>query len=102
MPKFQKGQSGNPAGRPKGNPEVKEILKAHSPDAARTLVDLLNSTKDSVRLAAATSILDRTEGKPFQAQDINMDIKGSLDTGAQIRRILLEGIAVNGTANASQ
>ena len=26
---FKKGVSGNPGGRPKGNPKVKEILKAH-------------------------------------------------------------------------
>lgn len=88
--KFQKGVSGNPGGRPKGNPEVKEILKAASPEAARVLVELLHSEKDSIRLTAAQDILDRTEGKAIQAQAINMDISGMLDVRTQVRGILLE------------
>ena len=88
--KFQKGVSGNPGGRPKGNPEVKEILKAASPDAARALVELLKSEKDSIRLAAAQDILDRTEGKAIQMQDINMDLGGTLNIERQIRRVVLE------------
>ena len=88
--KFQKGVSGNPGGRPKGNPEVKEILKAASPDAARALVELLKSEKDSIRLAAAQDILDRTEGKAIQMQDINMDLAGTLSIERQIRRVVLE------------
>lgn len=88
--RFQKGVSGNPGGRPKGNPEVKEILKAASPDAARALVELLNSDKDSIRLAAAQDILDRTQGKAIQAQDISMDVRGLLDLRGQIRAVFME------------
>ena len=100
--KFQKGVSGNPGGRPKGNPEVKEILKAASPDAARALVELLNSEKDSIRLAAAQDILDRTEGKAIQMQDINMDLGGTLNIERQIRRVVLETANDgNGTEGAS-
>ena len=36
---FTKGVSGNPSGRPKGNPEVKEILKINSVEAAKKLVE---------------------------------------------------------------
>ena len=100
--KFQKGVSGNPGGRPKGNPEVKEILKAASPDAARALVELLKSEKDSIRLAAAQDILDRTEGKAIQMQDINMDLGGTLNIERQIRRVVLETANDgNGTEGAS-
>ena len=61
---FVKGQSGNPNGRPKENPEVKEILKAHSVEAALKLVELMNSEVDKVALKACCEILDRTMGKP--------------------------------------
>ena len=87
---FPKGVSGNPGGRPKTIPEVKEILKAGSPDAARTLVELLNSEKDSIRLAAAQDILDRTQGKAIQMQAVTLDIDEAHDLTTQIRRILLE------------
>ena len=58
------GCIGNPGGRPKADPEVKEILKAGSPDAARALVGLLKSKRENIRLQAACEILDRTQGKP--------------------------------------
>ena len=88
MGKFPKGVSGNPGGRPKMNPEVKEILKAASPDAARTLVELLNSEKESIRLTAAQDILDRTQGKAIQTEAVQ--ISGMLDVGSQVKKILLE------------
>lgn len=87
---FPKGVSGNPGGRPKTIPEVKEILKAASPDAARALVELLDSEKDSIRLAAAQDILDRTQGKPIQMQAVAVDVDEMHDITTQIRRILLE------------
>ena len=89
MGKFVKGISGNPGGRPKGNPEVKEKLKAASPEAARVLVSLLHSEKDSIRLTAAQDILDRTEGKAIQAQSVNMEV-GVPSVEMQVRKILMD------------
>ena len=71
---FQKGQSGNPKGRPKANPEAKEILKAATPDAARKLVELLGSRTEKIALAAATEILDRTMGRPETTGKVQVDM----------------------------
>ncbi|GHT01828.1 hypothetical protein AGMMS50276_30730 [Synergistales bacterium] len=65
-----KGQSGNPSGRPKQNPEVVETLKAHSVEAAETLIELLTSKDENIRLKVAQVILDRTEGKPESTTSI--------------------------------
>ena len=100
MGKFVKGVSGNPGGRPKGNPEVKEILKAASPEAARVLVSLLHSEKDSIRLTAAQDILDRTEGKAIQAQSVNMEV-GVPSVEMQVRKILMECMNVSATESGS-
>ena len=85
---FPPGVSGNPSGRPKMDPEVKAILKAASPDAARALVELLRSEKDSIRLAAAQDILDRTQGKAIQMQDVQLS--GAVNVRGQIKEILTE------------
>ena len=85
---FPKGVSGNPGGRPKGNPAVKALLKENSLEAAKKLVELLNCGLEKVELAAATEILNRTEGKPLQEQDIK--IHGSLSMRDQIRAVLRE------------
>jgi hypothetical protein len=63
---FRKGQSGNPSGRPKTDPDVKEALKAACPAAAKRLVQLSQSFDEDVALKASIAILDRTYGKPTQ------------------------------------
>lgn len=87
---FPKGVSGNPGGRPKTDPEVKAILKAAAPDAARRLVEMMYSNNEKIAMWAITDILDRTQGKAIQEQAINMDVTGFLDVGTQVRSILLE------------
>ena len=87
---FVKGQSGNPSGRPKANPEVKEILKAASVGAARRLVELSQSDVLKIALQASSEILNRTEGKPREC--LKMDVSGGLDVRAQVRSVLMERI----------
>jgi hypothetical protein len=67
---FAKGQSGNPNGRPPGTTtkKIAEELRAHLPKAIETLLQLMDSETDSVRLKAATEVLDRVYGKPAQVQ----------------------------------
>ena len=88
----------NPGGRPKGNPAVKELLKKHSVDVAEKVVALLNCGNPKIELAAAQEILNRTEGKPLQVQDVQMELQGVNDIGTQIRELLLEHDARNAEA----
>ena len=82
--KFVKGKSGNPNGRPKIPEDVKKMLKAATPKAAKLLIDTVTDEKASinVRLDAAKEILNRVYGKATQPID------GDLDTTL---RVVLEG-----------
>ena len=93
---FKKGQSGNPKGRPKADPEVKEILRAASPAAAKKLVSLAGSKNQKIALAACTEILDRTMGKPETTGKVQVEHSGSLSLQAEVRAALLERLAADG------
>jgi len=74
---FKPGQSGNPSGRPKGCAEIQALARSYAPDAMRCLAEIVNDVgaKESARVAAANSILDRGYGKPSQ----HISIKEELD-----------------------
>ena len=76
---FQKGQSGNPSGRPKVDPEIKEILRAAAPDAARRLIELMDCDIEKITLQAAVAVLDRVIGKPEGFDKIELR-----DTGKKV------------------
>lgn len=68
---FKKGQSGNPAGRPK---KVNDGLKAAEnafEKAMAKLAKLVDSEDDRVALQAAVAIADRVVGKPRQAVEVD-------------------------------
>ena len=61
---FQKGQSGNPGGRPKENNEVKELARKHSREAVKRLAEWMRSNEPKASVAACVALLDRGFGKP--------------------------------------
>jgi len=66
---FAKGQSGNPAGRPKVVGDVRALAQQHSGDAIAGLLKIAKNGKApaSARVAAWNAILDRAVGRPAQA-----------------------------------
>lgn len=63
---FQKGQSGNPAGRKKEDNELKEIVRQYTKEAVDRLVYWMKSDNAKASVAASSILLDRGYGKASQ------------------------------------
>jgi len=75
---FQKGQTGNPGGRPKLPEDVKnvrELARSYTQEAVNALVDVLREGGASAKVSAAQALLDRGWGKA--EANINMTVKRS-------------------------
>jgi hypothetical protein len=58
---FPKGKSGNPGGRTK---QFERLCREASPDAARRLIELMQSEDERVALMAADKVFERAWGRP--------------------------------------
>lgn len=70
---FEKGKSGNPAGRKPLAPEIKDMLLPLGEKSVAALKKVLEDpeAKDSDKLRATEIVLDRLLGKPQQAVEVD-------------------------------
>src|SRR5918997_6623791 len=90
---FKKGESGNPAGRPKLDPELKAFARSYTLEALTTVVEIMGNKKQpaSARIRAAEIILDRGHGKaPQVIEPENYDIMTNAELDRHIRESLDE------------
>lgn len=87
---FQKGQSGNAGGRPKGAGELKERARGYTEAAVAVLVAALSGKDQKLRVQAAQILLDRGWGRAEQQNEhaFGGDVRIIVDTG--IRRSVVE------------
>ena len=76
--RWQKGQSGNPGGRPKTPEYLKDRIRSLSDKAVDALEQALASDDDRVKIQAAQILLDRGYGKSAQQADVTVTTKNDM------------------------
>lgn len=79
---FVKGQSGNPAGRAKKTPELREVeemARQAAPLAVERLKHWARSNDPGASVRACTALLDRAFGRPAQPIEGEMVITEAID-----------------------
>jgi hypothetical protein len=95
---FTAGLSGNPSGRAKMPPAVREMLTAKAQDAVQIITKHLDDSDPRVALKAAELLLDRAYGKPQTASEtIELSDIGDTSTAdglLQLHSIMIAAVAV--------
>lgn len=86
-PKWVKGVSGNPSGRPKRHKELREILSGLMPEAGERLKKLLRSEDEKIAIEAVKLVAAYSLGKPPEAGTV-----AHLDAVETRREALVEAI----------
>ena len=112
---WQKGESGNPGGRPAMLKEVRQICQDISPEGCQVLHQIMWDEKQpaSARVAAVREIFDRAMGKPEQEHRVSGQINFAhllaeysqlmaLEEGGKVQVLdLVDGHAVDDDAKAN-
>lgn len=100
---FQKGQSGNPGGRKKAAPELREMARSYTAEALGAAVKILRKPKaaDQAKLKAAEIILERGHGKPTQHIEADVNVFDNL-TLDQRRALDAALVALAGTESDAE
>lgn len=73
---FKPGQSGNPGGRRKADPNLQAAAREHTQAALEVVVACLRDRAPTVRIKAAEIIFDRGYGRPPQTIEGEMTLRG--------------------------